>query len=86
MYYIPVAVSKKKNDWSFLSVFRTQSKAIKACVRNFLFFDQENFKNYEKCFLFHLKSPFRSRDVHDFVFFFPYFPYFPDSKRQIKVE
>ena len=27
------------------------------------------FKNYEKCFLFHLKSSFRSRDIQMFVIF-----------------
>ena len=33
------------------------------------------FKNYEKCFLFHLKSSFRSRDIQIFVFLsFPLFP------------
>ena len=26
------------------------------------------FENYEKCFLFHLKSSFRSRDIQIFVF------------------
>ena len=29
----------------------------------------ESFKKYEKCFLFHLKSSFRSRDIQIFVFF-----------------
>ena len=43
-------------------------------------------KNYEKCFLFHLKSSFRSRDIQIFVFFFPSFPHFPDSKGQMEVE
>ena len=33
----------------------------------FIFF---TFKNYEKCFLFHLKSSFRSRDIQIFVIFF----------------
>ena len=53
---------------------------VKACVRYFyqffIFFIK--FKNYEKCFLFHIKSSFRSRDIQIFVFF-P-FPHFPDAK------
>ena len=34
-----------------------------------------SFKNYEKCFLFHLKSSFRSRDIH--IFGFPSSALFP---------
>ena len=35
----------------------------------FLFFTTwQPFKSYEKCFLFHLKSCFRSRDIQIFVF------------------
>ena len=46
----------------------------KACVRyflsNFYFFTKwYHFKNYEKCFLFHQKSSFRSWDIKIFVFF-----------------
>ena len=57
---------------------------IKACVRYFfiIFFPPNDistifsFKNYNKYFLFHLKSSFRSRDIQIFVFsssplFFP---------------
>ena len=34
-----------------------------------LFFTKwQSFKNYEKCFLFHLKSSFHSRDIQIFVF------------------
>ena len=40
---------------------------LKACVHyfssNFYFFDEK------KCFLFHLKSSFRSQDIHIFVLF-----------------
>ena len=43
------------------------------------------FKNYEKCFLFHLKSSFRFWDIQFFVIFFPSFPHFPDSKGQMEV-
>ena len=43
------------------------------------------FKNYEKCFLFHLKSSFRSWDIQFFVIFYPSFPHFPDSKGQMEV-
>ena len=46
---------------------------LKACVRYFLsnccFSPNDSpFKNYEKCFLFHLKSSFRSQDIQIFVF------------------
>ena len=45
---------------------------LKACVRHFLsnFYFYTNwwpFKNYEMCFLFHLKSSFRSWDTQIFV-------------------
>ena len=37
--------------------------------RKFLFFTKRwTFKNYERCFLFYLKSSFRSRDIQIFVF------------------
>ena len=57
----------------------------KACVRyflsNFYFFTKWwPFKNYEKCFLFHLKSSFRSRDIQVFVFF-PFFSTLSRFKR-----
>ena len=46
---------------------------LKVCKRYFLsnFYFSPNdspLKNYEKCFLFHLKSFFRSRDIHVIVF------------------
>ena len=38
-------------------------------LSNFYFFHQMiALKNYEKCFLFHLKSSFHSRDIQLFVF------------------
>ena len=51
-------------------------RKIKACVRYFVsnFYLSPNdryfspFKNYEKCFSFHLKSSFRSRDIQIFVY------------------
>ena len=48
---------------------------------------QQPFKNYKKCFLFHLKSSFHSWDIYSsFCNFFASFPHFPDSKGQMKVE
>ena len=46
----------------------------KACVRYFLFHQMISpLKNYEICFLFHLKSSFRSRNMQIFaVFFHPF--------------
>ena len=51
-------------------------RKIKACVRyfvsNFYLSPSDRyfspFKNYEKCFSFHLKSSFRSRDIQALVF------------------
>ena len=45
-----------------------------------------NVKNYEKCFLFRLKSSFRSRDIHISANFSLPFHTFPDSKGRMKVE
>ena len=51
----------------------------KACLcyflSNFYFFTKwQPFKNYEKCFLFHLKCTFHSWDIHIFVYLsFPFF-------------
>ena len=48
-------------------------KLVSAIFIKFLFFHQP-FKNYEKCFLFHQKSSFLSRDNHIFLFLsFPLF-------------
>ena len=56
----------------------------------FLFFTKwYPFKNYEKCFLFHLESSFRSRDIQILVYssvFFPVNHYFRSwFKENIKV-
>ena len=54
--------------------FQPSIISIKACVcyflSNFYFFIKlQPFKNYEKCFLFHQKSSFCSRDIQFFVIF-----------------
>ena len=55
--------------WSYLCCVRMDS-VIKAFLSNFYFFTKRRpFKNCEKCFLFHLKSFFRSRDIQIFVIF-----------------
>ena len=69
--------------------FFNEKKAINACVHYFLsnfyfFIKWQAFKNYEKCFLFHVKISFCSRDTQIFVIF-P-FPHFLDSKGQMEVE
>ena len=47
-------------------------------AKNCFRLDSISLKNYEKCFLFHLISSFRSRDIQIFVF--PTFPqFFPVS-------
>ena len=38
-------------------------------IKSLFFIKWEPFKNCEKCFLFHLKSSFRSRDIQIFVIF-----------------
>ena len=44
-------------------------KLVSAIFIKFLFFHQMiAFSNYEKCFLFHLKSSFHSKDIQIFVF------------------
>ena len=70
-----------------ISVSAGQAKQIssfKNCVHyllsNFHFFTKwQSFKNYEKCFLFHLKSSLCSQVT--FFVFSPSFPLFADSKR-----
>ena len=47
------------------------SLQLKACVLYLLSFTEKkkHFKNYQKCFLFHLKSSFRSQGIQFFVIF-----------------
>ena len=61
---------------TYFNFFMTEltKNILKACVRyflsNFYFFTNSYlFKNYEKCFLFHLKGSFRSQDIQIFWFF-----------------
>ena len=50
--------------------FLRHLKLVSAIFIKFLFFQQMiAFQSIWKCFLFHLKSSFRSRDVQFFVFF-----------------
>ena len=59
---------------SFISAFAicmtVPLKLVSAIFIKFLFFSPNDspMKNYEKCFLFYLKSSFRSRDIQFFVF------------------
>ena len=51
----------------------------------FLYFiKREHFENYEKWFLFPLRSSFPSGHIKYFVAFFLLFPQFPDSKGETK--
>ena len=55
------------NDYFFPSL--NYLKLVPAIFIKFYFFTKwQLFKNCEKCFLFHLKSSFRSRDIQFFVF------------------
>ena len=61
------------------SKFCTHRKQIKGSVRyifcySFYFTERKPLKNDEKCFLFHIKSSFRSRSIKFFVF--PSSPHF----------
>ena len=62
---LPMKIMKiKSTSWFLLT--------LKACVRYFLsnfFIKWQAFKNFEKIFLSHLKSSFRSRDIQFFVIF-----------------
>ena len=61
-----VILGKRKETWI---------NGIKACVCHFIIFHYMiAFKNYEKSFLFHLKSSLYSQDIHIFVF--PPYPLF----------
>ena len=55
---------------------------LKACVRYFLskFYFFHQIKNYEKCFLFHQKSSFRSQDIQTVVIVSHPFQYFQIQK------
>ena len=60
---------------SFLKLQKRSLKLVSAIFIKFLVFHQMIAlqKITEKCFLFYLKSPFRSRDIQIFVFFsFPF--------------
>ena len=84
----PVFAFSESYTWTFLAGNKRVLKLVSATfLSNFSFFTKwQPFKNYEKCFLFHLKSSFRSWDIQIFVIFFPSFPHFPDTKEQMKVE
>ena len=47
------------------------------CSLFHIFYQWQSLNDYEKCFLFHLKSSFCSRDIQSFVFLFSaLFPFF----------
>ena len=78
MRNIYLQIFRKNRIWQKLTYLLRNSKdafgLLKACVcyflSNFYFFiNWLTFKNYEKCFLFYLKSSFRSRDIQIFVIF-----------------
>ena len=55
--------NKKRSGTIFCTI-------LKKYLSNFYFFIKlQAFKNYEKCFLFHRKSSFRSQDIQMFVIF-----------------
>ena len=61
MYYIPVAVSKKKNDWSFLSVgayLELSRKPLKLVSAIFYFSTKKTSKTMKNAFCFISKALF----------------------------
>ena len=73
---------------SFITILQPKDfKLVSAIFIKFLFFHQMiALQIYEKCFLFNLKSSFRSRDIQIFVFFSLPLHTFPNSKGQMEVE
>ena len=64
--YLYLCASFLQSIRSFFICFLSLSRLF---FIKFLFFARwQTFKNYEKCFLFHLKSSFRSQDIQIFVF------------------
>ena len=62
------------NSCNLYVIYTNAGNLIKACVCYFLssfyfFIKWQAFKNYEKCFLFHLKSSFHSQVIPIFVIF-----------------
>ena len=49
--------------------FLYKLKLVSAIFYQMFIFSSNDSKNYEKCFLFHIKSSFRSRDIQIFVIF-----------------
>ena len=69
-----VILMLESNIWRLKNWFSHNFLWLKACASYFLshfyFFTKGwSLKNYEKCFLFHLKSSFHSRDIQIFVIF-----------------
>ena len=69
-------VSKDENGtWRCSNGIFKHEKCFRYFVTNFYFSPMNSpFKNYERCFLFYLKSSFRSWDIQ--IFLFPSSPFF----------
>ena len=73
MYYIPVAVSKKKNDWSFLSVgayLELSRKPLKLVSAIFYFSTKKTSKTMKNAFYFISKALF-VLEMFMILYFFP---------------
>ena len=60
-------------------------KFVSAISYQIFIFSPNDSPSYEKYFLFHLKSSFRSQNIQIFVVLFTSFPHFPDSVGQMEV-
>ena len=63
--------TKSKIGSTGFNLIKKWFKLVSAIFLSFFYFftKKKPFKNYEKCFLFHLKSSFHSRDIQIFVIF-----------------
>ena len=72
--------------YTYIVFFLSSLKLLSTiCYQIFVFSPDDSSSKTEKCFLFHLKSSFRSQDIQIFVIFcFPFL--FPNTKGQMEVE
>ena len=67
---VPFLIKLQASRMLLYSLFRLTSLKLVSAISSFFYFFHQMvaFKNCEKCFLFHLRSSFHSRDIQIFVF------------------
>ena len=68
MYLPKSLVRTRSRAWQLSKLYGLNIKLVSTIFDQFFSTRWQPFKSYEKCFLFHLKSPFCSRDIQVFVF------------------